>query len=215
MEYHKIPQNVSVYEGRIIGKFTARQFTYLAIGGIIVFLLATLPIGMVYKSIFILITVIWTALFALVSYEGRGTDLWIALYTKAILLPTLRIWAKAEEPPIFLLTQFTVQRKREETTPKQKEELERFLTSWAKKEENKDFTEEEKIFLGKLKTLKSKILKTNTSNPSLSSSTQKNSLAQPLNTTNDRANPLNLTKENLDSGAKEGKPINQPPPVSS
>jgi len=91
MDYHKIPQNVSTFEGRIVGKFTARQFTYLAIGGIIIFILFSTPINSIYRIILIAITLLWSVFFALISFEGRGTDLWIALFSKAIFYPPLKL----------------------------------------------------------------------------------------------------------------------------
>lgn len=154
MDYHKIPQNVSTFEGRIVGKFTARQFTYLAIGGIIIFILFSTPINAIYRIILISITLLWSVFFALISFEGRGTDLWIALFSKAIFYPTLRIWKKSEEPPAFLLPTFKIEHKVKGVLPKPKEELKKFIASQKMAESLSNLTDEEKLFLAKIESFR-------------------------------------------------------------
>ncbi|KKR31129.1 MAG: hypothetical protein UT63_C0082G0004 [Candidatus Gottesmanbacteria bacterium GW2011_GWC2_39_8] len=154
MDYHKIPQNVSTFEGRIVGKFTARQFTYLAIGGIIIFILFSTPINTIYRIILIAITLLWSVFFALISFEGRGTDLWIALFSKAIFYPTLRIWKKSEEPPVFLLPSFKIEHQVKGFTPKPKEELKKFIASQKMAEPLSNLTDEERLFLAKIESFR-------------------------------------------------------------
>lgn len=153
MQYHRIPQHVTGWEGRIIGHFTAHQFIYLAIGGMIIFILFTNPfLPNFYKVGGIVITGLLTVLFAIVNYEGRSTDTWILSYLRAILQPTQRIWLKLqEEPPAFLLPSYAVPHKREGPKKKSSQELEDFLRVWGRQEKLTDLTEEEKKFLEKLK----------------------------------------------------------------
>lgn len=151
MQFHKIPQHVTGYEGRIIGKFTARQFTYLAIGGIVIFILASAPIPAKYKFILGAVDVAFTALMALVNYEGRSTDVWLIHFLKAVLSPTQRIWLKKEVVPEYLLPSYQVPMQRRGPKKKTGKELEQFLQFWGGVEKPSDLTPEEKGFLEKLK----------------------------------------------------------------
>lgn len=155
MQYHRIPQHVMGWEGRIIGHFTAHQFIYLAVGGMIIFILFTNPVlPIFYKIGGIVVTGLLTVLFAIVNYEGRSTDTWILSYLKAILRPTLRIWLKQqEEPPSFLLPSFVVPQTRIGPKKKGLEELEEFLKVWGSQEKQSDLTPEEVKFLEKIKKL--------------------------------------------------------------
>lgn len=151
MQFHKIPQHVTAYEGRIIGKFTARQFTYLAIGGIIIFIVVSAPMPSKLKFVLGAIDVAFTALMALVNYEGRSTDTWIIHFLKAVLSPTQRIWLKKEPVPEYLLPSYQVPMRRKGYKKKTGKELERFLQFWGGAEKASDLSSEEKEFLGKLK----------------------------------------------------------------
>lgn len=163
MQFHRIPQNVTGYEGRIVGKFTARQFTYLAIGGIIIFILASAPIATKLKFILGAIDVAFTALMALVNYEGRSTDAWIVHFLKAVLSPTQRVWLKKELVPEYLLPSYQVPVHRRGPKKKTGKELKRFLQFWGGTDKQTDLTVEEKNFLSRLQFgsnfgLRSKIL---------------------------------------------------------
>lgn len=151
MQYHQIPQHVTGYEGRIIGKFTARQFTYLAIGGIFIFILAGSPIPSQYKFVFGFLVASISAAFALINYEGRSTDVWIVHLLRAIFSPTQRIWYKEETPPEYLLPSYKVPIHRRGPKKKTGEELERFLQFWGGGERESELTVEEEKFLKKLK----------------------------------------------------------------
>jgi len=151
VQFHKIPQHVTGYEGRIIGKFTARQFTYLAIGGIVIFIVVSAPIPSKLKFVLGAIDVGFSALMALVNYEGRSTDTWIVHFLKAVLSPTQRIWLKKEIVPEYLLPSYQVPMRRKGQKKKTGEELERFLQFWSGTEKPSDLTAEEKEFLEKLK----------------------------------------------------------------
>lgn len=155
MQYHRIPQHVTGWEGRVFGHFTAHQFIYLAIGGMIIFVLFTNPfLPHFYKIGGIVVTGLLTVLFAIVNYEGRSTDVWILNYLRAILRPTQRIWGKIqEEPPAFLLPSYVVPQIRVGPKKKGSAELEEFLRVWGKSTKVSDLTEEEKEFLKKFKKM--------------------------------------------------------------
>lgn len=154
MEFHRIPTQVTTYESRIIGKFTAKQFTYLAIGGILVFLVGTSPLSKSAKLPLLFVIIGTTALFALVNFEGRSTDIWLVQFLKAVLSPTQRVWLKKEEAPEYLFPTYYVPRKRIPHPKKTREELEHFLSFWKGKKEEKFLTPHEEEFLQKIKKLK-------------------------------------------------------------
>lgn len=150
---HRIPQNVTAYESRIIGNFTPRQFIYLAIGGVIVMLLFMLPIPTILRFIGIAITAPISVAFALASFDGRRTDTWILSFSQAVLKPTLRVWQKEAVPPEFMLPSFAVPKVREKHPPKNASELENFLDFWRTQEKQKDYSEEEVAFLQRISAL--------------------------------------------------------------
>lgn len=151
MQYHRIPQHVTGYEGRIIGKFTARQFTYLAIGGVILFIVVSAPINSQYKFILGVIDLGFSVLMALVNYEGRSSDVWIVHFLKAVLSPTQRIWFKKAVVPEYLLPSYQVPVKYSGPKRRSKKEIDQFLKFWGGAEKKSDLSAEEKKFLKKLK----------------------------------------------------------------
>lgn len=154
MQYHRIPQHVTGYEGRIVGKFTARQFTYLAVGGIIIFITAGLPIPTSYKFIVGILTASITATFALVTYEGRSTDTWIINFVRAVMRPTQRVWVKHEIPPEFLLPGYHVKRPAHGPKRKTQAELEGYLRRWgSQRPRESDLTNQEQAALQRIAQL--------------------------------------------------------------
>jgi len=152
MQYHKIPQNVTTYEGRIVGKFTMRQFVYLAIGFILLFILTTSPLPSKYKLLFGGVVAFFTMIFTIVNYEGRNTDTWLLNYFRAIFAPTQRVWRKQAAPTVYLLPSY--QTPQPTTAPiKKKSELEGFLKDWGRRQQTSDLTKEEAAFLDRLKKL--------------------------------------------------------------
>lgn len=153
MQYHRIPQNVTTYEGRIVGKFTMRQFVYLAIGFILLFILTTSPLPHQYKLLFGGVVVFFTMIFTIVNYEGRNTDTWLLNYFKAVFSATQRIWHKLEALPVYLLPSYQLPQ-RLEIPLKEQSELEAFLQDWGRAREVSDLTDEERAFLENLKKIK-------------------------------------------------------------
>lgn len=156
MQFHRIPQNVTRYEGRIVGKFTARQFTYLAIGGVIIFILLGLPIPSTYKVVIGAIDVAIAAILALVTYEGRSTDTWIVAFLKAVLHPTQRTWQKHEAAPEFLLPGYHLPEKNLGPKARDPAELEGFLRRLGgERTARSDFSEQEQATLQRIAELQS------------------------------------------------------------
>jgi len=150
---HRIPQNVTEYESRIIGNFTPRQFIYLAIGGVIVMLLMMLPFPNIIRIIGVIITAPVFVILALASFDGRRTDTWILSFIQAVLKPTLRIWEKEAIPPEFMLPSFVVPKVREKHPPRNASELENFLDFWRTQEKQRDYSDEEVAFLQRISAL--------------------------------------------------------------
>lgn len=150
---HRIPQNVTEYESRIIGNFTPRQFIYLAIGGVIVMLLLMLPFPNIIRIIGVAITAPIFVILALASFDGRRTDTWILSFIQSVLKPTIRIWEKEAVPPEFMLPSFVVPKVREKHPPRNASELENFLDFWRTQEKQKDYSEEEVAFLQRISAL--------------------------------------------------------------
>ncbi len=161
MEYHRIPQHVTGYEGRIIGKFTARQFIYLAIGGVIVFILAGLPINGIYKILMGSVVAGISILLSLVTYEGRNTDIWLVNYLRAVFHPTQRIWTKHEFPPAFLLPGYHPPKTKKTMPTRDRAEVEGLFRRLGKEEgAPTDLTNEEQAALRRISKLQTKQLDT-------------------------------------------------------
>jgi len=98
-ELHKIPQNVTTYQGRIIGKFTAKQFIFLAIGAIVSFLIFNTDLPLQVKIPVAFVSLGVSVLFAVVNYEGRSTDMWIQGFLGAVYATTQMVWKKEDKTP--------------------------------------------------------------------------------------------------------------------
>jgi len=150
---HRIPQNVTEYESRVVGNFTPRQFIYLAIGGVFIMLLLMLPFPNIIRIIGIVIIAPIFVTLALASFDGRRTDTWILGFIQAVLKPTVRIWEKEAITPEFMLPSFVVPKIREKHPPRNASELENFLDFWRTQEKQKDYSEEEVAFLQRISAL--------------------------------------------------------------
>lgn len=149
-QYHKIPQNVIAYQGRIIGNFTAKQFIFLAIGAIGAFLIFQSPLNLTIKIVSIIIIMSISVLFSVANFQGKTTDIWLQCFSKAINEPTQRIWRKAEYPPEFLLPAFHVERKKAKARKKSVTELERFIEFWRPIAPIAELTSQEKEILKRI-----------------------------------------------------------------
>ena len=94
MDAHPVPQDVNSFQFRLIGDMTIKQFTYLASGlGIAymlyVFIAASFPF-IAYPLI--LFSAGAGAAFAFLPIADRPLDHWLKAFTKAIFSPTQRRW---------------------------------------------------------------------------------------------------------------------------
>lgn len=148
---HKIPQNVTQYEGRIIGSFTAKQFIFLAIGAIAAFLLFNSPLPNLWKIIAIVVVLFISVLLSIVRVQGRTTDEWIAHFLRAVKYPTQRVWRKDEVPPAFLLPGYHLAHKGTKERTLARPELEKFIQLWKPINAAADLTPEEKTALERIR----------------------------------------------------------------
>lgn len=99
MRMHTIPQNVTAYEDRIVGMLVGRQFIYLAIGGVIIFVLLSTNVGPILIRGFISLLVGgFAAALALFKPNDRNFDALMLSYVRAIFGPTEWVWRKDELP---------------------------------------------------------------------------------------------------------------------
>lgn len=107
MEPHPIPQNVTSFQFRLVGDMTLKQFTYLATGSGLAYLLfvifaAKYPI-LTWPLIFISAGA--GSAFAFLPIGSRPLDHWLLAFLKAIYSPTKRSWQKQgknyNQDPLF------------------------------------------------------------------------------------------------------------------
>jgi len=147
---HKIPQNVTTYQGRIIGNFTAKQFIFIGVGAIAGFILFNTPLPTVPKYISIAVVGGVSVIFSLANIQGRTTDVWLTNFIQIMSGTTQRIWKKADRPPAFLLPGFDVTHKRLKKKRTQYE-LERFIQLWNPVNPSTEYSLEEKEILARVK----------------------------------------------------------------
>ncbi len=154
-QYHKIPQNVTTYEGRIVGKFTAKQFIFLAIGAILIFLVVNSPLNNTIKIITSLVLGGISLILGIANYDGRSTDMWISTFLKVAYLPTQRMWQKGNTPPRYLLPSYHPHHQQTTHRKRSMVELSELIDIWKPEQQDKtDYTTAEKETLSRLKNIR-------------------------------------------------------------
>lgn len=151
--YHKIPQNVISYQGRVVGKFTAKQFSFLAIGGIALFIIFSTPIPIPARIIIAIPVTLFTLVFALANFEGKTTDAWIMAFFNSIYKPTQRIWKKKETVPMYLLPSYHPPHEKNIERQTKTSEVDRFIEFWQPHRVETDFTDEDKAALERIRQI--------------------------------------------------------------
>lgn len=149
-ETHKIPQNVTFYQGRIIGNFTAKQFVFLAIGAVAAFLIATSALSIQLKVVLIVVIALISLLFSLATVQGRTTDVWIQNFLQAVRYSTQMVWRKHEFPPEFLLPGYHIERTKTGPRKRTIKELEKFIQLWQPTRAEQEFSKEERTILARV-----------------------------------------------------------------
>ena len=98
MDQHPIPQNVTGFQFKLIGKMTVKQFGYVAIGVIAAFITYYIPIGgivgVMIKIILLPLFGATGAIIAFVPIDGRPIDTMAGNFMKAFLAPNQYIYHK-------------------------------------------------------------------------------------------------------------------------
>ncbi|MFH1566154.1 MAG: PrgI family protein [bacterium] len=110
---HPVPQNIMSVEFKLVGDLTVRQFVYLVIGGITVYLSFISKLPFLWKWSLILFSGFGSLALAFVPFGDRGLDQWIKNFIKSITTPTQRVWRKTLEPPEYFLSDYAESVKRE------------------------------------------------------------------------------------------------------
>jgi len=95
---HAVPQNIMDVEFKLIGDLTMRQFSYLMVFGILVYLSSVVVIGIFKWPLMIIFSLLGVG-FAFIPIGERGMDDWVVSFIKAINSPTQRVWKKEPEIP--------------------------------------------------------------------------------------------------------------------
>lgn len=133
MEQHPVPQHIASFEFKLFGNLTVRQFVTLAIPTSIaaLFFFSNLPAPLRFSLAIIFGGVGIFA--ALVPVQGRPLDKWLALFIRAIVAPTQRVWIKDSKLPEFLNVVIsrppTSREPIEPITTRDKERLKNYLRS--------------------------------------------------------------------------------------
>lgn len=93
-ESHRIPQDVTGFQFKIIGDMTVKQFAYLAGPTFLAWIFFQLPISLFIKLPLSLLSAGLGASLAFLPIEGRPMDAMIANFIKALFNPTLFVYQK-------------------------------------------------------------------------------------------------------------------------
>lgn len=103
MEQHPVPRNISGFQFHLIGDMTLRQFTYLAAGAGVGFIIyKTAPFPSVVNIALALISGFIGVSFAFLPIQERPLDKWLVAFFKSIFSPTQYLWQKSGLPPEIL-----------------------------------------------------------------------------------------------------------------
>lgn len=96
---HPIPQNVLGVEFKLVGELTLRQFLYVAVAGVIAYLLysSSTP-SFIRYPLSITVAIIGLAA-AFLPVQNQSFDKWIIHFLAAVTSPTQRVWYKVPTPP--------------------------------------------------------------------------------------------------------------------
>lgn len=152
-QYHKIPQNVTTYQGRIIGKFTAKQFIFLAVGGIIAFLVFNTELPGNIKIPTSIVSIGSSLIFAVLNYEGRSADMWIQSFINAVYATTQMRWKKRIKPIAFTMPGYHPHRQASGPRKRTTSELNRYLDLRGRANPKSDLSKEEQTIVDRIRKI--------------------------------------------------------------
>ena len=94
MENHPIPQDVTGFQFKLIGNMTVKQFTYLATGIILAWVILQLPISIFIKFPLSLFSALFGVGLTFIPISGRPMDAMIGNFIKALIRPTQFVYEK-------------------------------------------------------------------------------------------------------------------------
>lgn len=103
---HPIPQNVMDVEFKIVGDMTFKQFFYLCVGALIVWIITSVMQDSYLKYFILFANIIFFLALAFIPVQQRSLDIWIINFLKAMMTPTQRVWRKTEFTPRYLSDDF-------------------------------------------------------------------------------------------------------------
>jgi len=103
---HAVPQNIMSVEFKLVGDLTVRQFVYLVIGGLTVYLSFISKLSFLWKWGLIVFGGFGSLALAFVPFGDRGLDQWIKNFIKSISMPTQRVWKKTLNAPEYFLADY-------------------------------------------------------------------------------------------------------------
>ncbi|MDP3998367.1 MAG: PrgI family protein [bacterium] len=106
MEQHPVPQNITSFEFRLIGDMTLKQFGFLAVAGILAFIIWELPLPGFIRIPIASLCAFFGVAFAFLPLEDRPLHRWFLAFLKAIYSPTQFIFQKSEATPVYLTASF-------------------------------------------------------------------------------------------------------------
>lgn len=132
MEQHRVPQNISTYQFRLVGDMTLKQFAELAAGALVAFLFYSSPLPGFLKLPLMIGFAFLGAALAFLPIEERPLDRWIISFFRAIYSPTQYRWQKKPKVPDFLQPKAAFlfpQPKEEKVRPADKRRLKEYLAT--------------------------------------------------------------------------------------
>jgi hypothetical protein len=131
MESHAVPQHIQSYQFRLVGDMTLKQFSELAGGIVIGFMVYNLPLYFFIKWPIIIFSVLLGTGMAFVPIEERPLETWIVAFFKAVYAPTQYLWRKVGFIPEILTAPLSSQPipAVEIIAPQGKEKLQEYLNS--------------------------------------------------------------------------------------
>ncbi len=149
-QQHPVPQNVMSVEFKLIGDLTVRQFSYLAVGAILVYIGFAAPLPFLWKWTVIIGGGLGGLALAFLPLQDRGLDQWVRNFIVAVSSPTQRTWRKEPSPPRYFLSDYLKILRSEIFTlvpPKGRGQLSQYLLELEKQEPKSELDLKEEGFL--------------------------------------------------------------------
>ncbi len=92
MNQHRIPQDISSYEFRLVGNMTLRQFMKMGLGVLLAVMFYTSNLAFLWRFLGVLFSVVAGFAFAFIPINERPLEQWVFAYLTSIYSPTIYIW---------------------------------------------------------------------------------------------------------------------------